>query len=83
MVFLIMVLVILVFVVLWNFDVHKILHVKSVTQNSGDAAALAAARWQATTLNLIGDLNLMHAVALGSGDAAVAEAVTNVATTAP
>ena len=43
MVFLIVVLVILVFVVLWNFDLHKILYVKGITQNAGDSAALAAA----------------------------------------
>ena len=57
-IFLMMVLVILFFVVLWNFDLHKYLHVKTVSQNGGDAAALAAGRWQGITLNLIGDLNI-------------------------
>jgi len=71
-IFFIMVLVVLVFVVLWNYDLHKIVYVKSITQNAGDSAALVAARWQGITLNLIGDLNLMHALALSVGNNAVA-----------
>jgi hypothetical protein len=67
MIFLIMILIILTFVALWNFDLHKIIYVKSLSQNAGDGAALAAARWQGITLNLIGDLNLMQAVALTDG----------------
>lgn len=63
-IFLVMILVILVFIVLWNFDLHKVLYAKSISQNAGDAAALAAARWQATSLNIMGDLNIMQAVAL-------------------
>lgn len=73
MVFMIVVLVIVLFIVVWNFDLHKILSVKSKSQNAGDAAALSAARWQAISLNLVGDLNIMQAVAImnslsGSGD---------------
>ena len=64
MIFLIMVLVILVCVVLFNFDVHKILYIKTSARNAGDAAALAGARWQAITLNLVGELNVAQAVAL-------------------
>jgi Flp pilus assembly protein TadG len=78
LVFFLGVLVILVFVVLWNFDLHKILSVKATTQNAGDAAALAAARWQAISLNLMGDLNIMHAVALTSGDSDTASSITNI-----
>lgn len=77
MVFMIMVLVILSFVVLWNFDLHTVLHLKSRTQNAGDAAALAAARWQGITLNLVGDLNIMQAVLLSGGDTASAAQLTN------
>jgi len=73
-----MVLVILTFVVIWNFDLHKILHVKSVAQNGGDAAALMASRWQGITLNMIGDLNVMHALALSAGDAETPVAITNI-----
>lgn len=75
MIFLIMVLVILSFVAIWNFDLHKIVYVKSLSQNAGDGAALAAARWQGLTLNLIGDLNLMQAVALTQGDTGAVEAI--------
>lgn len=75
MIFMIMALVILVFVVLWNTDLHKILHLKSRTQNAGDAAALAAARWQGITLNLIGDLNIMQAVSLCNGDLEASEQI--------
>lgn len=78
LIFFLMILVILVFVVLWNFDLHKILHTKSITQNAGDASAVMAARWQAITLNLIGDLNLMHAVALCNDDMDSASAITNI-----
>jgi len=77
-VFFLMVLVILFFVVLWNFDLHKILHVKSISQNAGDAAALAAARWQGISLNLIGDLNIMTALALSQGDSAAVSAISNI-----
>ncbi len=58
------VLVILTVVGLWNFDLHKILRIKHLARNGGDAAALAAARWQAITLNLIGELNIVQAAAL-------------------
>jgi hypothetical protein len=75
MIFLIMTLVILSFVVLWNFDLHKVLHLKSISQNGGDAAALMASRWQGISLNLIGDLNLMKAIALSSGDQTTAGAI--------
>ncbi len=78
MIFFIMAMVILIFMVLWNFDLHKLLHVKNVTQNGGDAASLMAARWQATTLNVVGDLNIMQAIALSTGDANTASAISNI-----
>ena len=82
MVFLVMIVVVLLFVVLWNFDLHKILTVKSLSQNAGDAGAMAASRWEAISLNLIGDLNIMHAVALmdsaaGIGDPDAADTITD------
>lgn len=64
MVFMVVILVIVLFLLIWNFDLHKILSVKFVSQNGGDAAALSAARWQAISLNLVGDLNIMQAVAI-------------------
>lgn len=76
-IFFMMILVILVFVVLWNFDLHKILYVKSLTQNAGDAAAVMGSRWQGITLNLVGDLNIMHALAISMDDPETADAITN------
>jgi hypothetical protein len=64
MILLVVFMVILLLVGLWNFDLHKIVRVKHVARNGGDAAALAAARWQAITLNLIGELNIVQAAAL-------------------
>lgn len=75
MIFIILVVVILAFVALWNIDLHKIVYVKALSQNGGDSAALAAARWQAITLNLVGDLNIMQAVALTTGDTNQAKAI--------
>ncbi len=77
MIFFIMILVILFLMVLWNFDLHKLLYVKNVTQNGGDAASLMAARWQGISLNVVGDLNLMQAIALTTGDAATVNAISN------
>ena len=86
-VFLVLALTILAFVFLWNVDLHRIVAAKSIGQNGGDAAAVAAARWQGDTLNLIGELNVMHALALSDAgrpdadaaaiDAAV-DAITNI-----
>ncbi len=64
LIFMALVLVILALVVLWYFDVHKILYVKYISRNGGDAAAMAAARWQGITLNLIGELNVLKALAV-------------------
>lgn len=72
-----MVLFILLFVVIWLFDLHKNIYVKSISRNAGDSAALIAGRWQGMTLNLIGDLNIMHAIALSAEDSATAEAIVN------
>ena len=54
---------------------------KHLSRNGGDAAALAAARWQGQSLNLIGELNIMQAVAVaealaaGDDDFSEAEAI--------
>jgi hypothetical protein len=79
-VFLLLALTILAFVFLWNVDLHRIVWAKSLSQNAGDSAALAAARWQAETLNLVGELNLMHALAMSLNNAdtpAAVDAITN------
>jgi hypothetical protein len=63
MILLVVFMVILVIIGLFNYDLHKIVRVKHVARNGGDAAALAAARWQAISLNLIGELNIVQAAA--------------------
>ncbi len=82
MIFLVMILIIMVFIVLWNFDLHKVLYTKSLSQNAGDAGALAASRWQAVSLNLVGDLNILQAVAAmesmsGRGDPDAQETISD------
>ncbi|MEX2382439.1 MAG: hypothetical protein WD490_08650 [Opitutales bacterium] len=59
-----MVVVMIAFAAMFYFNIHKALHVKAVSRNAGDAAALAGARWQAISLNLIGSLNVAQALAL-------------------
>jgi len=76
-IFLIMALVILFFAVIWNVDLHKIVGIRSISQNAGDSAALMAARWQGIALNLIGDLNIMQAVAIANGQPDTAADITN------
>ena len=75
--FVLMALVVLFFVFLWSADLHRAVSAKDRSQNAGDAAALAAARWQAVSLNLMGELTLVHALALAVGDDAAASLVTN------
>ncbi len=67
----------LVFVLLFNADLHRIIQRKDQVQNAGDAAALAAARWQGATLNLVGELNLLHVLALVNQAPAAVDAITN------
>jgi len=63
LIFMAMVVVMIAFAALFYFDVHKTLHVKGISRNAGDAAALAGARWQAISLNVIGSLNVAQALA--------------------
>jgi len=76
-VFLLLAFTALVFVLLFNVDLHRIIQRKNQTQNAGDAAALAAARWQGATLNLVGELNLLHLLALANQAPAAVDAITN------
>jgi hypothetical protein len=82
-VFLLLTLTALVFVLLFNVDLHRIIQRKNQAQNAGDAAALAAAWWQGATINLVGELNLIHALALANAvnasniDTGAIDAITN------
>jgi len=75
MIFVLMALLLLSVVIVWNFDLHNVVHLKMRAQNAADASALAAARWQGITLNLIGDLNIMQALSLSAGDAETARQI--------
>ncbi len=74
-VFLLVALVVLAFMVLWTVDLRRIVFLKGRSQDAGDAAALAAARWQGSALNLIGEINLLRALALSAGDAVAEDAL--------
>lgn len=50
----------LVFLFFAEVDIFAAARGKARLQNAGDAAALAAAAWQGTTLNLVGELNLLR-----------------------
>ncbi|MBO7299668.1 MAG: hypothetical protein J6V41_07695 [Kiritimatiellae bacterium] len=76
-IFIVMAICILVFAMLFMVDVHRIIFIKDRSQNAGDAAALAGARWQASSINFIGELNLMHALASSLGDEASVDVITN------
>ncbi len=77
-VFFVMAVVILFFMVLWNYDLHRILFVKSLAQNAGDSAALMAARWQGISLNVVGDLNILQALALAAEDEEAGESINDI-----
>lgn len=61
MIFLMVVVVVGLLIVVFNFDLHRVINAKIRVRNAADSAALAAARWQGHTLNMIGDLNLVQA----------------------
>lgn len=63
----------LLFLFMLVTDVFLSVRSKNRLQNAGDAAALMAARWQGVTLNLVGELNLLHlAAACETNHAAIA-----------
>lgn len=55
------VLIILLVVALFLFDLQGIVRLRASTQTGADAAVLAAAGWQARSLNMIGEINLLKA----------------------
>ncbi len=63
-IFLMVVVVIGLFVVIWNYDLFRIISAKVHVRNAADSAAMVGARWQGVTLNMIGDLNLIQAAEL-------------------
>jgi len=63
-IFLVLILAGLVLLFALNVDIFTSARAKIRLQNAADASALALARWQGATLNLIGDLNLAHLAAV-------------------
>ena len=63
-IFLVLILAGLALLFALNVDVFTSARAKTRLQNSADASALAVARWQGITLNLIGDLNMEHLAAI-------------------
>lgn len=74
-IFLMAVMVIGLFALIWNFDLHRVISAKIKVRNSGDSAALAGARWQGYALNMIGELNLMQAALISANMLSAADAV--------
>ncbi len=73
-IFLMVVMVIGLLVVIWNFDLHRVVSAKIRVRTAADSAALAAARWQGKTLNMIGDLNLIQVALITTAYAEYREA---------
>lgn len=65
----------LVFLLMMETDIFSAIRGKTRIQNAGDAAALAGARWQGITLNLIGELNMIHVAASCESNETVAAGV--------
>ena len=63
-IFLVLILAGLALLFALNVDVFTSSRAKTRLQNAADASALALARWQGMTLNLIGDLNMAHLAAV-------------------
>lgn len=74
--YLLLVLVAIFMLALLNVDTFLVVRGKNRAQNSGDAAALAAAKKQGLLLNRIGRLNLDHIYAAARNDAATCEEIT-------
>ena len=72
-IFLVLILAGLALLFALNVDVFTSSRAKIRLQNAADASALALARWQGITLNLIGELNLAHLAAVSqSNETAIA-----------
>ncbi|MCK4981473.1 MAG: hypothetical protein KAS17_01050, partial [Victivallaceae bacterium] len=61
LIFAIVILIILLIATLFLFDLHSIIRSKIKLETAEQSAALAAAKWQARSLNLIGEINFVKA----------------------
>ena len=51
--------VVLLLLILYAFDIHNVIRAKFKTETAQEAAALAGAKWQRESLNLIGEINVL------------------------
>ena len=49
----------LLLLILYAFDIHNVIRAKFKTETAQEAAALAGAKWQRESLNLIGEINVL------------------------
>ena len=63
-IFLVLILAGLTLLFALNIDIFTASRSKIRLQNAADASALALARWQGMTLNMVGDLNIAHLAAI-------------------
>ena len=56
--------VVLLLIILYAFDVHNVIRAKMKVEIAQQAAAMTGANWQKESLNLIGEINLLKASAL-------------------
>jgi len=62
LIFAVVILIILLVATIFLFDLHSIIRSKIKLDTAEQSAALAAAKWQARSLNLIGDINYVKAL---------------------
>ena len=56
--------VVLLLVILYAFDVHNVIRAKMKVDIAQQSAAMTGASWQKESLNLMGEINLLKASAL-------------------
>jgi len=62
LIYLLTVMAMLMIMALWLFDMNTGITLRIRAQNAADGSALAAAQWQARSLNAIGEINLIKAI---------------------
>lgn len=61
--FILTMMAILMLLALWLYDMNTCILSKIRSQNAADSSALTAAQWQAKSLNAVGEINLVKAIA--------------------
>jgi hypothetical protein len=63
LIFLLTMMAILMLMALWLYDMNTCILSRIRSQNAADSSALSAAQWQARSLNAVGEINLVKAIA--------------------